>query len=101
MPSPDESSSHRLDYGAPQRRHFPRRHHRWIIVAALALLIYLGWSSFQSLLPHLKLWYWEDQCLAHPIPPGIVVYNSGPPRVCILSPEWSGLYDAGAYRYFF
>src|SRR5277367_5149614 len=97
MSSPDQPSSHPLEYGAPQPRHWLRRHRPWIIAGALAIVAWLGWSSFQSLMPHLRLWYWEHQCLIHPVSPGALVYSSGPPAVCILSPEWSGLYKAGAY----
>jgi hypothetical protein len=37
--------------------------------------------------------YWQQECLNHPIPPGSIVYSSGPPVTFFVPSQWSN-FDA-------
>jgi hypothetical protein len=91
-PAPIQAESPKpLEYGRD-----PGANRRRII--RLTLLLLLGSAAVDSLIKYVPtiwrstcLYYYERECLAHPIPPGIQVYSSGPLFTAFTSPQTAGL----------
>jgi hypothetical protein len=90
-----------LEYGSKFPLHQRLRFQRWrnrviFIAAAIGFAFYIPsiWRSVQ-------VYYWQRQCLAHPIPSGTVIFSSGPPAISLASPNFDRLAKICASEYRF
>jgi hypothetical protein len=100
---PQTQPPNTLDYGrrAPLlgRRGF-RILRRFAIAAILITAIAFSAYQIRSNWPALHLYYLQHECLAHPIPPGVVVYSSDQPSAVYKSSQLEPLVNeaqAGLY----
>jgi hypothetical protein len=62
-------------------------------IAAVILVVLLTapcWA--RPIWLHVKSAYWRTQCVSHPVPAGIVVFQSDSPAISIVSPQWTTLH---------
>jgi len=84
---------------SPQQLHYARRPPllqrlrtgRSLTLLAIVVILALSPKWEPPVWQRLQEIYWQQECLSHPIPPGVVVYSSGPPVVSVVSRPWSRL----------
>jgi hypothetical protein len=87
-------ASNALEYSPPlplRRRSIIRRGIVAVLILyGVAILVY----EISAIIPFVRIYSYERQCLAHPIPPATIVYASGNPPVSSASPELARLQAA-------
>src|SRR5580693_6073292 len=86
-PQPAEPVSAVLEYGQKLPLHKQHRVRRWIIPAALLFLSCMLLQQVPPIWHRIQFWRSQEECLKHPVPPGILVYSSGPPVIAIAQPQ--------------
>ena len=85
------SESPQLDY-APRSQSARRRViYRWLIAASIVLALYFCRDWPAEVWQDSRVYFLQVQCLRHPVQPGIVVYQSGTPAICVAVPQVAAL----------
>jgi hypothetical protein len=96
MTAPDAMP--RLDYATPMGRNNKKQLQGWGLVAVILLTGYLCRNWPTQIWNDIRLYYFQQQCLGHPVPPGVVVYSSGPPAVSVRSPQCAAVYGPCPFK---